>query len=105
MLAEAGKPRGPAKPEDVMSDLFDAAAMYDEDYLHFFAAPPGSVEFAAHGPVLPGHGSSGTTVADLVWRLLDLRPGMTVLVLGCGPGDLANRLAGPGRQGTRPGSA
>lgn len=37
-----------------MGDLFDAAAMYDEDYLHFFAAPSGLTEFAAHGPVVPG---------------------------------------------------
>lgn len=28
--------------------------MYDEDYLHFFAAPSGLTEFAAHGPVVPG---------------------------------------------------
>jgi hypothetical protein len=34
-----------------MTDLFDAAAMYDDDYLHFFAAPRGASEFAAHGPV------------------------------------------------------
>src|SRR5436305_5518914 len=25
-----------------VSDLFDATAMYDDDYLYFFAAPPGS---------------------------------------------------------------
>lgn len=61
------------------SDLFDAAAMYDEDYLHFFAAGP-----------------SGEATADLTWRLLDLRPGMTVLDLGCGHGNLANRLAARG---------
>jgi len=33
-----------------MADLFDAAAMYDEDYLYFFAAPPGVSEFAVHCP-------------------------------------------------------
>ena len=37
-----------------MGDLFDAAAMYDEDYLYFFAAPRGLGEFAVHGPVVPG---------------------------------------------------
>jgi SAM-dependent methyltransferase len=76
-----------------MTDLFDAAAMYDEDYLHFFAAPPGRSEFAAHGPVVPGTGSSAEAAAELTWRLLDLRPGLSVLDLGCGSGDLARRLA------------
>jgi SAM-dependent methyltransferase len=79
-----------------MSDLFDAAAMYDEDYLHFFAAPRGVSEFATHGPTVPGAGSSGEAVAELIWRLLDLRPGMNVLDLACGHGDLANRLAARG---------
>jgi hypothetical protein len=35
-----------------MGNLFDAAAMYDEDYLYFFAAPGGLSEFAVHGPVV-----------------------------------------------------
>ena len=78
-----------------MTDLFDAAAMYDEDYLHFFAAPPGRSEFAAHGPVVPGT-DSPAEAAELTWRLLDLRPGLSVLDLGCGSGDLANRLAARG---------
>ncbi len=64
-----------------MSDLFDAAAMYDEDYLHFFAAPRGLSEFAGHGPVVPGADSVDETVAELAWRLLDLRPGMSVLAM------------------------
>jgi SAM-dependent methyltransferase len=79
-----------------MSDLFDAAAMYDGDYLHFFAGPPGASEFAAHGPTVPGANSSADAVADLVWRLLDLRPGMEVLDVACGHGALANRLAARG---------
>jgi SAM-dependent methyltransferase len=79
-----------------MTDLFDAAPMYDEDYLYFFAAPHGRSEFAAHGPVVPGTDSPGETVAELAWRLLDLRPGMSVLDLACGHGDLANRLAARG---------
>lgn len=76
-----------------MTDLFDAATMYDEDYLHFFAAPPGRSEFAAHGPVVPGTDSSAAAAAELTWRLLDLQPGMSVLDLACGHGELANRLA------------
>src|SRR6266508_4985498 len=79
-----------------MTDVFDAAAMYDEDYLHFFAAPPGLSEFAAHGPAVPGAASSGEAVAELTWRLLDLRPDMSVLDLACGDGELANRLAARG---------
>jgi SAM-dependent methyltransferase len=79
-----------------MGDLFDAAAMYDEDYLHFFAAPSGLTEFAAHGPVVPGADLPGEAAAELAWRLLDLRPGMTVLDLACGHGELANRLAARG---------
>lgn len=79
-----------------MGDLFDAGAMYDEDYLYFFAAPGGGTEFAAHGPVVPGAGTPGAAAAELAWRLLDLQPGMNVLDLACGPGDLANRLAARG---------
>jgi SAM-dependent methyltransferase len=79
-----------------MGDLFDAAAMYDEDYLYFFAAPGDRSEFAVHGPVIPGADSPGAAVAELAWRLLDLRPGMRVLDLACGHGELANRLAARG---------
>jgi SAM-dependent methyltransferase len=79
-----------------VSDLFDAEAMYDADYLHFFAAPPGVSGYATHGPVVPGANSGGEAVAELVWRLLDLRPDIDVLDLACGHGALANRLAGRG---------
>jgi SAM-dependent methyltransferase len=83
-----------------VSDLFDAAAMYDEDYLYFFAAPDGLATFAEHGPVLPGTDVPGEAAADLAWRLGGLRPGMRVLDLACGHGDLANRLAARGGQVT-----
>jgi SAM-dependent methyltransferase len=79
-----------------MGDLFDAAAMYDEDYLYFFAAPRGLSEFAVHGPVVPGADFPGEAAAELAWRLLDLRPGMSVLDLACGHGELASRLAARG---------
>ena len=79
-----------------MGDLFEAAPMYDEDYLYFFAAPPGLSEFAVHGPVLPGADLPGEAAAELAWRLLDLRAGMSVLDLACGHGELASRLAARG---------
>jgi SAM-dependent methyltransferase len=81
-------------------DLFDAAQMYDEDYLYFFAAPPGVSQFATHGPVLPGTGVPGAAAAELAWRLLDIRPGMSVLDLACGHGEMAGRLAALGCQVT-----
>lgn len=83
-----------------MTDLFDAAAMYDDDFLHFFAAPRGVSELAVHGPTFPGADSSGEAMADLTWRLLELRPGMSVLDLACGHGTLANCLAARGCQVT-----
>jgi SAM-dependent methyltransferase len=83
-----------------MGDLFDSAAMYEDDYLYFFAAPPGLSEFAVHGPVVPGADLPGEAAAELAWRLLDLRAGMNVLDLACGHGELANRLAARGCQVT-----
>src|SRR5215472_10992752 len=83
-----------------MGDLFDAAAMYDEDYLHFFAAPDDRSELASHGPVVPGADLPGEAGAELAWRLAGLRPGMSVLDLACGHGELANRLAARGCQVT-----
>jgi SAM-dependent methyltransferase len=79
-----------------MGDLFDASAMYDEDYLYFFAAPRGLGEFAVHGPVVPGVDLPGEAAAELAWQLLDLRAGMSVLDLACGHGKLANGLAARG---------
>jgi len=79
-----------------VADLFDAAAMYDEDYLYFFAAPGGHTQFAAHGPVVPGAGAPAGAAADLAWRLLDLAPGLSVLDLACGHGELAGALAARG---------
>jgi SAM-dependent methyltransferase len=70
--------------------------MYDDDYLYFFAAPHDVSQFAVHGPVVPSAALPAESAAELAWRLLDLRPGMSVLDLACGHGDLANRLAGRG---------
>lgn len=74
-----------------MVDLFDAEAMYGEDYLHFFAGPGGP---SVHASGVSAGANAAT--ADLVWRLLDLRPGMRVLDLACGHGSLANRLSARG---------
>lgn len=78
----------------VTADLFDAAAMYDEDYLHFFAAS--GADAPTHGPVVGTAYPGWSAAADLVWRLLGLEPGMTVLDLACGHGVLANALAARG---------
>lgn len=81
------------------AELFDATGMYDDDYLHFFAAPPGAAAGPSHGPGTPTAGTATDptgTVADLVWRLLDLRPEHAVLDLACGHGPLANPLAARG---------
>jgi SAM-dependent methyltransferase len=74
-----------------MTDLFDAGAMYDDDYLYFFAASPGAGTVEANVPA-----GTDEAVADRVWSLLDLQPGMRVLDLCCGHGDLANALAARG---------
>jgi SAM-dependent methyltransferase len=72
-----------------MADLFDAAAMYEDDYLYFFAEPDDLRASASHE-------SRGAAAAELVWGLLNLQAGMRVLDLACGHGDLANRLAARG---------
>jgi SAM-dependent methyltransferase len=78
-----------------MTDLFDAESMYDDDYLHFFAAAPGASQSAAHSPVLPGSGATIDAVG-LIWRLLELKPEMSLLDLCCGHGSITNLLAARG---------
>jgi SAM-dependent methyltransferase len=80
----------------VTADLFNAAEMYDSDYLHFFT---GAGSAPTHGPVV-GTAYTGTSAADVVWRLLDLEAGMRVLDLACGHGAMANTLAARGCQVT-----
>lgn len=60
---------------------FDVAGLFDQDYLDLYAT---ELDARAEAEV------------ELIWRLLDLRPGMTVLDLACGHGRLANRLAARG---------
>ena len=65
-----------------------------------FAAPDDRSELASHGPVVPGADLPGEAASELAWRLAELRPGMSVLDLACGHGELANRLAARGCQVT-----
>lgn len=62
---------------------FDSEALFDEDYLYFYAARDPD-------------GSRSDAETDLIWRLLRLEPGMEVLDLACGHGRIANRLAARG---------
>lgn len=58
---------------------FDTAAVFNDDYLYFYE------------DLLPDDRNDAE--ADLIWRLLDLAPGVRVLDLACGHGRIANRLA------------
>ena len=60
--------------------------LFGEDYLYFWEQ------------VLPDELSDRQ--ADLIWRLLELEPGMEVLDLACGHGRHANRLAERGARVT-----
>lgn len=69
-----------------MTDLFDAEAMYDADYLHFWA--DAALDDSAGTTVRPADAAT-----ELIRRLLDVEAGMDVLDLACGHGPIANRLA------------
>lgn len=60
---------------------FDTAAVFDDDYLYFYGD---HLAEAADDQV------------ELIWRLLELQPGMDVLDVACGHGRIANRLAARG---------
>jgi SAM-dependent methyltransferase len=60
--------------------------LFDEDYLYFYEDVLGD--------------ERSDVAADLVWRLLELEPGMEVLDLACGHGRIANRLAERGARVT-----
>jgi SAM-dependent methyltransferase len=57
---------------------FDAEGLFDDDYLHFFA---------------DSLAERTEDETGLIWRLLELEPGMEVLDLACGHGRIANKLA------------
>jgi SAM-dependent methyltransferase len=61
-----------------MSEEFDAHGLFDEDYLLLFA------------DALDERAEAET---DLIWRLLELEPGMEVLDLACGHGRITRPLA------------
>lgn len=58
---------------------FDFEGLFDQDYLYFY------------GPQLTPERTEAEV--DLIWRLLDLKPGMKVLDLACGHGRITHRLA------------
>jgi SAM-dependent methyltransferase len=64
----------------------DREEVFDEDYLYFY------------GPVL--HDEQSDAEAELVWELLGLEEGSSVLDLACGHGRIANRLAARGARVT-----
>jgi hypothetical protein len=72
---------------------FDAEGLFNEDYLYFY------------GELLGDERSDADT--ELLWRLLELRPGMEVLDLaspaagGEQPGQLADREQPPGQPGVQ----
>ena len=57
---------------------FEFDQVFDEDYLYFYGPPLEEV---------------AEQNAELIWRLLDLRPGSRTPDLACGHGRIANRLA------------
>jgi cyclopropane fatty-acyl-phospholipid synthase-like methyltransferase len=61
---------------------FDTGGLFDQDYLYFYAGVLGEERSEAE--------------TELLWRLLELEPGMEVLDLACGHGRIANRLAARG---------
>lgn len=64
-----------------MERRFDFDEAFDQDYLYFYAH------------LTPELSEEQT---DLIWRLLEIEPGMEVLDLACGHGRIANRLAARG---------
>ena len=60
---------------------FDVEGMFDEEYLYFYAGPLDA---------------RGDAEAELIWRLLEVEPGMEVLDLAYGHGRIANALAARG---------
>ncbi len=62
-----------------MEPEFDREATFDDDYLYFYAELLTPERTAAE--------------VDLIWKLLELEPGLELLDLACGHGRIANALA------------
>jgi len=62
-----------------MEPEFDREAVFDDDYLYFYA-----------DRISPEQSEADV---ELIWRLLELEPGLGLLDLACGHGRIANRLA------------
>src|SRR5262249_48898085 len=73
-----------------MGDLFDAAAMYDEDYLHFSPRLMTAASWPRTGPSFLALIFRVRLPRELAWRLAELRPGMT----GGPPAALSRRGGG-----------
>ena len=58
--------------------VFEFSEVFNEDYLYFY------------GPQLE---AVSDAQAETIWRLLDLEPGMEVLDLACGHGNIPGQLA------------
>jgi ubiquinone/menaquinone biosynthesis C-methylase UbiE len=69
----------------VTEQLFDLEDVFNEDYLYFYE---------------PRLAETTDADAELIWRLLELEPGMEILDLACGHGRIANRLAQRGARVT-----
>jgi SAM-dependent methyltransferase len=70
----------------VSEPTFDREATFDEDYLYFYAE------------IIPPERTAADV--ELVWRLLELEPGLELLDLACGHGRIANALAERGMRVT-----
>ena len=62
-----------------MAPEFDREAAFDEDYLYFYEELLSAERTAVE--------------VDLIWKLLELEPGLELLDLACGHGRIANPLA------------
>jgi SAM-dependent methyltransferase len=69
-----------------MEATFDREAAFDDDYLYFYAELLTPERTAAD--------------VELIWKLLELEPGLELLDLACGHGRIANPLAERGVQVT-----
>ena len=70
---------------EVIESMFDTGEVFDEDYLYFYE---------------PRLSEASDAQVGLIWRLLELVPGMEVLDLACGHGRISNRLAEGGARVT-----